>query len=74
MLENISNLNKLYTELPIHSPKEIKINGQEIADTLKRRPGDYLKEITSDLEKQILYHNLPNEKEILQKYIQEKYY
>lgn len=71
--ENISNLNKLYQELPIHSPKEININGQEIANTLQKKPGPYLKEITMDLEKQILSNNIPNQKEALQQYICQNY-
>ena len=71
--KNISDLNKLYHELPIHSMKEIEINGQEIANILNQAPGNYLKEIMLDLEKQIIYNKIQNNKEQLKKYILEKY-
>lgn len=71
--ESISSLNQAYNNLPIHSSKEIAINGQDIAIILKKKPGNYLKEIIVDLEKQILYNNLTNEREELEKYIVEKY-
>lgn len=71
--KNISSLNKLYHDLPIHSIKEIEINGKEIANVLNQAPGNYLKEIMVDLEKQIIYNNLPNKKEELEKYIIKKY-
>ncbi len=71
--ENISNLNKIYHDLPIHNIKDIVINGQEIAQLLKKEPGSYLKEIMIDIEKLIIYNNLPNNKEALQKYILENY-
>ena len=63
----------MYNKLPIHSSKEINLNGQEIAQILNKKPDNYLKEIILDLEKQIIYNKLPNEKEKLKEYIKEKY-
>ena len=71
--ENISTLNKIYHDLPIRSSKDIKINGNDIAKLLNKEPGNYLKEIMVDLEKQIIYNNLPNNKEELESYIEKKY-
>lgn len=71
--KNISNLNQIYQNLPIHSTKEIALNGKEIAQILKKSPGSYLKEITLDLEKQILSSKLDNTKEALEKYILKTY-
>lgn len=71
--ENISNLNKLYQELPIQTSKDIKINGKDIISILNKQPGSYIKEIIKDLEKQILSNNLSNTKESLEKYIKENY-
>lgn len=71
--ESISNLNKIYHEMPIQSSKDIVINGREIAKILNKEPGNYLKEIMVDLEKQIIYKNLSNTKEELEKYILTKY-
>ena len=71
--ENISKLNELYQNLPIHSPKEIALNGKDIANLLNKEPGDYLKEIISDLEQKILENKILNNKETLEKYILNNY-
>jgi len=71
--ESISKLNELYQKLPINSTKDIALNGKDIANILNKTPGNYLKEITKDLEKQIIYKNIENKKETLEKYIKEKY-
>ena len=71
--ESISNLNKLYQELPINSSKEIALNGKDIALILNKKPGEYLKEITKDLEKQILSNKINNNKEELTQYILENF-
>lgn len=71
--KNITQLNKLYQELPIHSSKEINITNQEIISILNKAPGNYLKEIMIDLEKQIIYNNLSNNNEALKKYILKTY-
>lgn len=71
--ESIQKLNEQYQNLPIHSSKEIVLNGKDIANLLNKAPGDYLKEIIIDLEKQILKGKVLNEKESLEKYILSKY-
>lgn len=71
--ESISELNHLYRDLPIHTPKDIKISSLEIAELLNQKPGSYLKEIISDLEKQIISANLPNTKEKIAQYLLKKY-
>lgn len=71
--ESVSKLNKKYAELPIHSSKEISINGKDISNILNKEPGNYIKDIITDLEKQILNGNLPNKKEKLEKYIIDNY-
>ena len=71
--ENISKLNELYQNLPIHSSKEIALNGKDISILLNKAPGDYLKDIITDLEKQILKGQIPNEKESIEQYILASY-
>ena len=72
--ESIAKLNKLYKDLPIQLSKEIALNGKEIAQILNKEPGNYLKEISKDLEKQIIYNKISNNKEDLEEYIIEKYH
>lgn len=70
---SISKLNELYQNLPIHSSKEIALNGKDISNLLNKEPGNYIKEIITDLEKQILNRKILNEKNALEKYILSKY-
>lgn len=71
--EDIFNLNKIYQQLPIHTSKEIKIETTEIAKLLNKKPGNYLKEIITDIEKRIIYQELDNEKEKIKQYILNNY-
>ena len=71
--KNISDLNKLYNDLSIHSMKEIEINGKEISEVLNKPPGNYLKDIMHDLEKKILYKKISNSQEEIKNYIINKY-
>lgn len=71
--ESISKLNKIYNNLPIHQPKEINIKTIDIANTLNKKPGIYLKEILNDIEKKIVYNKLSNDEESIKKYILDNY-
>ena len=66
---DISQLSDLYQKLPITSRKEIDITGEEIAKALNQKPGSYLKEITLDLERQIINGNVENNKAKIIEYI-----
>lgn len=66
-------LNELYRNLPIYNSKDINIKPIEIANVLKKEPGSYIKEIIEDLEKQIIYKTIANEKEEIVKYIVSNY-
>ncbi len=77
----VSNLKKLntkkiiskYESLPIKEKNEINITGDEMAKALNKEPGDYLKDITKDIEKKILYGDISNDKEAIIKYIKDNY-
>ena len=62
-------INKIYRNLPIYTKKEIKINGDEIAAILKKKPGSYIKNIIDKLEEEIVLGHIKNEKDDLEKYI-----
>ena len=66
-------LNKMYAELPIKTKKEIDINAMDIAKILNKKPGKYIKEIISDLEKNILNNNIKNNKEEIKQFIINNY-
>ena len=66
-------INAMYQELIITSRKEINITGNEISNILGKKPGEYIKEIIDDIEKNIINGKLKNDNEILKKYITETY-
>ena len=71
--KDISQLNKIYHDLPIQSKKDIQINGQDISNLLNLRPGIYIKEIMNDIEKKIINNELNNTKADLTHYIEKHY-
>ena len=74
-IKNISykKINDMYEKLPIYSRKEMVVNGKDIAKTLNREPGNYLKEILDDIEKKIIDKELKNDKDEIEKYITDEY-
>lgn len=71
--EKISILNKIYNNLPIHNKKEIKITGKDIIKLLSISPGNNLKIILNDIEKQIVVGNIPNNQKEIENYMIKKY-
>lgn len=62
-----------YNSLVIHSRKDLDITSEEIMDSLDREPGEYLGDIYDDIEKEVLYHRLNNDKGALLNYIKKHY-
>lgn len=62
-----------YNNLYIYSLSEISISAPEICELLNKKPGCFLKEIFSDIEKKIVYKELENYKDVLKDYIISKY-
>ena len=58
-----------YKELPIYNRSDIDISGNDIIDILNIEPGEKIEEILSDIEINILYNKLENNKEIITEYI-----
>lgn len=70
---DIKEVTKRYNDLIIKSRDEIEIDSDTIMKLLNRKPGKYLKDIYSDIEKLILYGKLENKNSVLKKYISDKY-
>jgi len=70
---DIKDVTEAYSNLVIHGRRDINITSEEIMKLLNRKPGSYLKDIYSDLEREILYRRLSNDKEKICKYIIKKY-
>ena len=71
--ENISELNKIYNSLPIHTKKEIEITGEEISKLLSKKKDNHINEIIKDIEKQIILGPLKNKKKKIINYIRKNY-
>ena len=67
------DVNNIYKKLSIKSIKDIVVTGMEIANILKKEPGNYIGNILSDLEEKIVEGKLENEKDKLYAYVKENY-
>ena len=70
---DLKDITESYNNLVIQSKKDIDISSEEIMKLLNKKPGSYLKEIYLDIEKEILYRRLSNEKDKICEYILNKY-
>ena len=66
-------ITKLYNDLPIHSRKDIDLNGKEIMDILSIKDTSKIKIIVKDLEVHILSGSIINNKDVLINYVLKKY-
>lgn len=71
--ESITELNKLYKELPIESDKDINIKPSDIINLLNIEPDGFIKSIMTDIEEKIIFSKLNNNYEELKEYIIKKY-
>ena len=70
---DIKKITESYNNLVIQSRKDIDISSDDIMKTLNKEPGSYLKDIYCDIEKEILYRRLDNNKDRIIEYIVNKY-
>ena len=70
---NITELNKIYKELPIHNLKELNITAKDIIDILNIEPDNYIKSIITDIEKKVVLGELPNNYNKIKDYIIKNY-
>lgn len=54
-----------YQQLPIHSLKELAVNGHDLMEYFDKKPGSWLKEQLNDLENAVLHRQVANRKEDL---------
>ncbi len=70
---DIKDITESYNNLPIHGRSELDITSDEIMNILNKEPGSYMSDIYDDIEYQILYRKLSNDKENITKYIISNY-
>lgn len=62
-----------YSSLTIQRRQDLDISSEEIMKCLNRQPGEYLSDIYENIEREVLYHRLCNEKSELLSYIEENF-
>ena len=70
---DLKAISESYAALVVKSRKEIDIDSEDIMEILNSKPGKYLKDIISDVEREILYRRLENKKECIVEYILKNY-
>lgn len=71
--QNIKEITESYNNLAIKVRADIDIDSDTIMNLFEKSPGKYLKAIYTDIEREILYRRLDNNKDDIIKYIIEKY-
>lgn len=71
--QDIKGIAESYSSLIIKSKDDIEIDSETIMNLLEKSPGKYLKEIYDDIEREILYRRLDNNKNDICAYIMNKY-
>ena len=70
---DIKSVTESYNNLVIHTKKDLDITSKEIMDLFNKKEGKYLKDIYNDIEREVLYRRLLNEKSKIIEYILNKY-
>ena len=70
---DIKEITEAYNNLVIHGRKELDITSEDIISIINKPPGEYISNIYDDIEKEVLYKKLPNNRESISNYIRDKY-
>ena len=70
---DLKKITEAYNALIIKSRDDIDIDADEIVSLLNKEPGKYIKDIYKDIEREILYNRLSNNKESIMSYIKNNY-
>ena len=70
---DIKNITESYNNLIIQSRRDLDITSDDIMKGLNKGPGSYLKDIYSNIEREVLYRRVKNEKDAIMAYIIKNY-
>ena len=68
-----AEITKLYNDMAIHNKLDIALRPVEICEILQKEPGNFLREIISDLEDKLLSGIVKNDKDDIKEYILDVY-
>ncbi|MFC3884222.1 CCA tRNA nucleotidyltransferase [Bacillus songklensis] len=64
------SIQALYKELPIHSLKELAVNGKDLMAICKRKGGPWLSLLLQTIERKVVDKELPNNREAIKEWLQ----
>ena len=70
---DIKKITESYDNLIIHKRKDLDITSDDIIKCINKKPGPFINEIYNDIENEVLYRRLNNNKEDIIKYIKDKW-
>ena len=70
---DIKAITESYNNLVIQSRRDLDVTSDDIMKGLNKGPGSYLKDIYSDIEREVLYRRVKNEKDAIMAYIIKNY-
>ncbi len=70
---DLKEISSRYQSLPIKSRKELDIHANDIINIINKEPGSYINDIMSDIEYNVLYSKLKNDKDDICNYIEDNY-
>lgn len=66
-------VNKLYTKLKIHTRSDLDIDTKDILTILNKKPGEYLSNIYKNIEEEVLYSKIKNNRKDIIKYLKKNF-
>jgi tRNA nucleotidyltransferase (CCA-adding enzyme) len=63
------SIQALYKELPIHSLKDLAVNGKDLMKICKRKGGPWLSALLQTIEKKVIEKELPNDQEAIKEWL-----
>lgn len=66
---NVSNITKAFRSLPLQHREELEVNGHDIISIMNQKPGPWVSRLISQIEKEIINENIPNEKSAIKEWL-----
>lgn len=66
--EHVNTFEKTYEQLPIKERKELAVNGKDFLAMIDKKPGPWLADLLSEIEKAVIYKKVQNDKNTLREW------
>lgn len=66
---NLDQVRELHEQLPIKHRMELNVTGNDVMAWMDKPPGPWLRQILEEIERSVIYNDVPNEKEKIKKWL-----